>query len=175
MSVDANIYDLQNIKCQLLLSSCETSSKSPRFAKGTVTNFNDVLRFRRGFFLHQSGPACMVVGRIFSSGGPKVVKLVFSRSELKNNLVLLKISKSTGESSPPLLLTPMPACGLFQRCITMLSDSWGCELSNFALILYLRHNGTRIQHSQCMQHAASHAFRAAMKLAVCCYDNRFDV
>jgi len=129
----------------------------------------------------------MVVGRIFSSGGPlgdfskifpgeaKSGETCFFPLRTKKQPCFAENFKIYGGVKPPLLLTPMPACGLFQRCITMLSDSWGCELSNFALILYLRHNGTRIQHSQCMQHAASHAFRAAMKLAVCCYDNRFDV
>jgi len=33
MSADTSIYDLQDVECQLLLSSCETSSKSPRFAQ----------------------------------------------------------------------------------------------------------------------------------------------
>jgi len=36
MSVDDNIYDLQNGKCQPLLPSCKISSRSPRFAKWAV-------------------------------------------------------------------------------------------------------------------------------------------
>jgi len=58
---------------------------------------------------------------------------------------------------------------------TMLSASQGCELSDFALILWLRHNRTRMQRSQSMQCASKHAFRTVMKLSVCCYDNRSDV
>jgi len=46
----------------------------------------------------------------------------------------------------------------------MLSDSQGCVLSDFALILQLRHNRTGIQRSQCMQYAAVDAFIAAVKL-----------
>jgi len=53
----------------------------------------------------------MSVGRIFSrratrgffqnfSGGPKVVKFVFYTSKLKNNLFLLKCSKSRGALLP---------------------------------------------------------------------------
>jgi len=35
-------------------------------------------------------------------------------------------------------------------CVTMLSVSQGCKLSDFAVTLWLRHNGTEIQRSQCM-------------------------
>jgi len=33
------------------------------------------------------------------------------------------------------LQQPAPACGLTHGCVTMLSDSQGCELSSFVLIL----------------------------------------
>ena len=68
-------------------------------------------------------------------------------------------------------------CGLTDVCVTMLSDTWGCELSDFALILKLRHNRTGIQRSQCMQCATVDAFTATVKLnsRLCCYDNRSDV
>jgi len=111
MSTDANNYDLHNVECQRLLPGCQISSRSPRFAKRTVTNIGYVLR--RSFCLQQSAPAC----------------------------------------------------GLTDGGITTLSDSQGCDLCNFALILWSRHNRTVIQHSQCMQYAiaVAHAFRAATK------------
>jgi len=42
------------------------------------------------------------------------------------------------------------ACGLSHSCVTMLSDSQGCELSDFTDILYVRDSGTGIQRSQCV-------------------------
>jgi len=48
------------------------------------------------------------------------------------------------------LQQPAPGCGLTDGCVTMLSDSQGCELSNFVLILQLRHNGRESSiHSAC--------------------------
>jgi len=38
------------------------------------------------------------------------------------------------------LQQPVPACGLIHGCVTMLSNRQGCELFDFVLILYLRHN-----------------------------------
>jgi len=46
------------------------------------------------------------------------------------------------------------------RGVTLLSNSQGCEYSDFAHILKLRHNGTVIQSSQCMQYLTAHALRA---------------
>jgi len=43
MSVDANIYDLQNVECQWLLPSWESSERSTRFTKRAVANFSGVL------------------------------------------------------------------------------------------------------------------------------------
>jgi len=44
MSTDAGNYDLQNVKFQSLIPSCKISAKSPRFAKGVITNLSDVLK-----------------------------------------------------------------------------------------------------------------------------------
>jgi len=44
-----------------------------------------------------------------------------------------------------------PTCGLTDGCVTMLSGSKGCELSDFTFIPYVRHTGTGIQRSECMQ------------------------
>jgi len=46
MSAGASNYDLQNVECQSLTPSCKISSRSPRFAKGAITNINDVLKRR---------------------------------------------------------------------------------------------------------------------------------
>jgi len=46
MSADASNYDLRNVECLLLTPSCIISSRSPRFAKGAITNLSDVLRRR---------------------------------------------------------------------------------------------------------------------------------
>jgi len=44
----------------------------------------------------------------------------------------------------------VPTCGLTHGCVTMLSDSQGCELFHFVLILQLRHNGRESSiHSAC--------------------------
>jgi len=66
-------------------------------------------------------------------------------------------------------------CGLAHGCVIMLSNSQGFELSDFAVMLQLHHKETGIQPPQCMQYATAHASRAAMKLIVCCYDNRSNV
>jgi len=50
---------------------------------------------------------------------------------------------------------PVPACGLTHGCVTMLSDSQGCELFHFVLIPQLRHNGRESVH------VTVHAFSAA--------------
>jgi len=48
------------------------------------------------------------------------------------------------------LQQPAPACGLTHGCVTMLSDTQGCELSHFDLFLYLRHGGQESSiHSAC--------------------------
>ena len=41
-----------------------------------------------------------------------------------------------------------PAFGLTHGCVTPLSDSQGCELSDFAHVLQMLHNGTGIKRSQ---------------------------
>jgi len=46
MSAEASNYDFQNVECQSLLPSCKISSRSPRFAKGPISNLSDVLRRR---------------------------------------------------------------------------------------------------------------------------------
>jgi len=46
ISADASNYDLQNVWCQSLTPSCKIWSRSPRFAKGTITNLSDILRRR---------------------------------------------------------------------------------------------------------------------------------
>ena len=48
-----------------------------------------------------------------------------------------------------------PAWGLTQICVTMLTLSQDWKRSDFALILYLRHNRTGIPRSQCIQYATS--------------------
>jgi len=48
--------NLKNVECQSLLPSCKISSKSPRFAKGAITNLSDV--FRRRLCLQQPAPSC---------------------------------------------------------------------------------------------------------------------
>jgi len=80
LSTDANNYDLQNVECHRLIPGCGISSRSPKFAKGVVTNLSYV--FRWSFCLQQSAPAC----------------------------------------------------GLTHGCVTMRSDSQGCELSDFAIM-----------------------------------------
>jgi len=55
MSAVASNYDLQNVECQSLLPSCKISSRSPKFAKGAITNLSDVLR--RRLCLQQPAPA----------------------------------------------------------------------------------------------------------------------
>ena len=51
---------------------------------------------------------CMGVGRIFSRGGPKVVKFVFYPSKFKKQPFLLIISKSRRGPRPPPALPPLP-------------------------------------------------------------------
>ena len=47
-------------------------------------------------------------------------------------------------------LSPAPAFGLTDSCVTKLSDSQGCKISDFALVLCLRHNGRESSiHSAC--------------------------
>jgi len=46
MSADASNYDLQNVECHSLTPSCKISSRSPRFAKGAITNLSGVFRRR---------------------------------------------------------------------------------------------------------------------------------
>jgi len=48
-------YDVRNVECQLLIPSCKISSRSPRLAKGAITNFCDILRSR--LCLQQPAPA----------------------------------------------------------------------------------------------------------------------
>ena len=56
MLADANNYELQIVECQPLLSSCEISTRSPRFVKrAVIAKFSDVFRWR--FCLQQSGPS----------------------------------------------------------------------------------------------------------------------
>jgi len=56
MSADANNHDLQNVECQSLIPSYQSSSRSPRFAKWAITNFSDV--FMGSICLQQTAPAC---------------------------------------------------------------------------------------------------------------------
>jgi len=42
MSADDSNYDLRNVECQSLTPSCESSSRSPRFAKGAIASISDV-------------------------------------------------------------------------------------------------------------------------------------
>ena len=56
MSADDSNYDLQNVECQSLTPSCKISSRSPRFAKGAITNISDVLK--RRLCLQQPAPSC---------------------------------------------------------------------------------------------------------------------
>ena len=49
-------HDLRNVECQSLIPSCKISLRSPRFAKGAITNLSDVLR--RHLCLQQPVPAC---------------------------------------------------------------------------------------------------------------------
>jgi len=49
--------------------------------------------------------------QIFSRGGSKVVKFVFCHSKLKNNLFLLKISKSRG------IVLPCPPSDVHECCV----------------------------------------------------------
>jgi len=56
MSADANKHDLQIVKRQRLLLSCEILSRLPRFAKRATMNISDVST--RSFCLQQSAPAC---------------------------------------------------------------------------------------------------------------------
>jgi len=42
MSADDSNYDLRNVERQSLTPSCKISSRSPRFAKGAITNISDV-------------------------------------------------------------------------------------------------------------------------------------
>jgi len=44
MSADPSNYDSQNVECQSLIPSGKFSSRSPRFAKGAITNLSDVLK-----------------------------------------------------------------------------------------------------------------------------------
>ena len=46
MSAGASNCDLQNVECQSLIPSWKISSRSPRFAKGAITNLSDVLKRR---------------------------------------------------------------------------------------------------------------------------------
>ena len=55
MSADGSNYDLRNVECQSPTPSCKISSRSPRFAKGAITNLSDVLR--RRLCLQQPAPA----------------------------------------------------------------------------------------------------------------------
>jgi len=56
MSADASNYDLQNVECKSLITSCKISSRSPRFAKRPITNLSDISR--RRLCLQQPAPAC---------------------------------------------------------------------------------------------------------------------
>jgi len=55
MSADASNYDLRNVESRSLTPSYKIS-RSPRFAKGAITNLSDVLR--RRLCLQQPAPAC---------------------------------------------------------------------------------------------------------------------
>jgi len=50
MSANASNYKLQNVECKSLMPSCKISSRSPRFAKGAITNLSDVLRQGSGTY-----------------------------------------------------------------------------------------------------------------------------
>jgi len=61
----------------------------------------------------------------------------------------------------------VPACGMTDGGITMLFDCEGSELrTDFALMLWLRYNGTGNQCSQGMQHVTAHSFRANIQYVV---------
>jgi len=77
-------------------------------------------------------------------------------TQLQNLIKITKVRKGSNKTLVTfqgvacIFSKPAPACGLTDGCVAMLSKSQACELSNFVLILLLRHNGRECSiHSAC--------------------------